>query len=330
MRITEAEDNKHQIYSYQGAKDIDPQKEISKETKAVDKDMQDVMKKAEVLIEALPYIQKFNRKIIVVKYGGSAMSNEELQRSVIQDVTLLKLVGFKPIIVHGGGKAISSWVNKVGKEAQFINGLRVTDEETMEIAEMVLSKVNKQLVTMVQELGVKAIGLSGKDSGLLHVQKKYSDGQDIGFVGDVDKVDPSVLYDLLDRDYVPIVAPIGLDDNFDTYNINADDAACAIAKAVGAEKLAFLTDIEGVYKDINDKDSLISRLTCSEADELISSGQIGGGMLPKLGNCVSAVREGVNRVHILDGRIPHCLLLEIFTNRGIGTMFLNDTDEQAV
>lgn len=296
----------------------------------MDKDMQDVMKKAEVLIEALPYIQKFNRKIIVVKYGGSAMSNEELQRSVIQDVTLLKLVGFKPIIVHGGGKAISSWVNKVGKEAQFINGLRVTDEETMEIAEMVLNKVNKQLVTMVQELGVKAIGISGKDSGLLHVQKKYSDGQDIGFVGDVDKVDPSVLYDLLDRDYVPIIAPIGLDDNFETYNINADDAACAIAKAVGAEKLAFLTDIEGVYKDINDKDSLISRLTCSEADELISSGQIGGGMLPKLGNCVSAVREGVNRVHILDGRIPHCLLLEIFTNRGIGTMFLNDTDEQAV
>lgn len=293
----------------------------------MDKDMQDVMKKAEVLIEALPYIQKFNRKIIVVKYGGSAMSNEELQRSVIQDVTLLKLVGFKPIIVHGGGKAISSWVNKVGKEAQFINGLRVTDEETMEIAEMVLNKVNKQLVTMVQELGVKAIGISGKDSGLLHVQKKYSDGQDIGFVGDVDKVDPDVLYDLLDRDYVPIIAPIGLDDNFETYNINADDAACAIAKAVGAEKLAFLTDIEGVYKDINDKDSLISRLTCSEADELISSGQIGGGMLPKLGNCVSAVREGVNRVHILDGRIPHCLLLEIFTNRGIGTMFLNDADE---
>lgn len=293
----------------------------------MDKDMQDVMKKAEVLIEALPYIQKFNRKIIVVKYGGSAMSNEELQRSVIQDVTLLKLVGFKPIIVHGGGKAISSWVNKVGKEAQFINGLRVTDSETMEIAEMVLNKVNKQLVTMVQELGVKAIGISGKDSGLLHVQKKYSDGKDIGFVGDVDKVDPDVLYDLLDRDYVPIIAPIGLDDNFDTYNINADDAACAIAKAVGAEKLAFLTDIEGVYKDINDKDSLISRLTCSEADDLISSGQIGGGMLPKLGNCVSAVREGVNRVHILDGRIPHCLLLEIFTNRGIGTMFLNDADE---
>ncbi|SEQ48158.1 N-acetylglutamate kinase [Butyrivibrio fibrisolvens] len=293
----------------------------------MDKDMQDVMKKAEVLIEALPYIQKFNRKIIVVKYGGSAMSNEDLQRNVIQDVTLLKLVGFKPIIVHGGGKAISNWVGKVGKKAEFVNGLRVTDSETMEIAEMVLSKVNKQLVTMVQELGIKAIGLSGKDSGLLHVKKKYSNGQDIGFVGDVDKVDPEILYDLLDRDYLPIIAPIGLDDNFDTYNINADDAACAIAKAVGAEKLAFLTDIEGVYKDINDKTSLISRLTCSEADDLIASGQIGGGMLPKLGNCVSAVREGVNRVHILDGRIPHCLLLEIFTNRGIGTMFMNDTDE---
>mgnify|MGYP002853712916 FL=1 len=289
--------------------------------------MQDVMKKAEVLIEALPYIQKFNRKIIVVKYGGSAMSNENLQKSVIQDVTLLKLVGFKPIIVHGGGKAISNWVNIIGKEPEFINGLRVTDAKTMEIAEMVLSKVNKQLVTMVQELGIKAVGISGKDSGLLHVQKKYSDGKDIGFVGDIDKVDPSVLHDLLDKDYLPIVAPIGLDDKFDTYNINADDAACAIAKAVGAEKLAFLTDIEGVYKDINDKASLISRMTCSEADKLIASGQIGGGMLPKLSNCVSAVREGVKRVHILDGRIAHCLLLEIFTNKGIGTMFMNDTDE---
>ncbi len=297
--------------------------------KTMDKDMQEVLKKAEVLVEALPYIQKFNRKIIVVKYGGSAMSNEELQKNVITDVTLLKLVGFKPIIVHGGGKAISSWVGKVGKEAEFVNGLRVTDAETMEIAEMVLGRVNKQLVTMVQELGVKAIGISGKDSGLLHVKKKYSDGKDIGFVGDVDRVDPKVLYDLLDNDYLPIVAPIGLDDNFDTFNINADDAACAIAKAVGADKLAFLTDIEGVYKDINDKSSFISRLTCSEADALIASGSIGGGMLPKLSNCTDAIKEGVNRVHILDGRIPHCLLLEIFTNKGIGTMFMPDNDELA-
>lgn len=295
----------------------------------MDKDMQEVLKKAEVLVEALPYIQKFNRKIIVVKYGGSAMSNAELQKNVITDVTLLKLVGFKPIIVHGGGKAISSWVTKVGKEAEFVNGLRVTDAETMEIAEMVLGRVNKQLVTMVQELGVKAIGISGKDSGLLHVTKKYSDGKDIGYVGQVDKVEPKVLYDLLDNDYLPIVAPIGLDDNFDTYNINADDAACAIAKAVGADKLAFLTDIEGVYRDIHDPSTFISRLTCSEADELIESGNIGGGMLPKLGNCTDAIREGVNRVHILDGRIPHCLLLEIFTNKGIGTMFMADNDDLA-
>ncbi|MBP3195699.1 MAG: acetylglutamate kinase [Butyrivibrio sp.] len=292
----------------------------------MDKDMQDVLKKAEVLVEALPYIQKFSRKIIVVKYGGSAMSNPELQKSVITDVTLLKLVGFKPIIVHGGGKAISSWVSKVGKQAEFVNGLRVTDEETMEIAEMVLSRVNKQLVTMVQELGVKSIGISGKDSGLLHVKKKYSDGKDIGFVGEVDKVDPKVLFDMLDNDYLPIVAPIGFDDNFETYNINADDAACAIAKAVGADKLAFLTDIEGVYKDIKDPSTFISRLTCSQADELINSGNIGGGMLPKLNNCTDAIRQGVNKVHILDGRIPHCLLLEIFTNKGIGTMFMSDDD----
>ena len=292
----------------------------------MDKDMQDVLKKAEVLVEALPYIQKFNRKIIVVKYGGSAMSNEELQKNVITDVTLLKLVGFKPIIVHGGGKAISSWVSKVGKEAEFVNGLRVTDAETMEIAEMVLGRVNKQLVTMVQELGVKAIGISGKDSGLLHVKKKLSDGKDIGYVGEVDNVNPKILFDLLDNDYLPIIAPIGLDDNFDTYNINADDAACAIAKAVGANKLAFLTDIEGVYKDIKDPTSFISRLTCSEADELIASGNIGGGMLPKLNNCTDAIRKGVNNVHILDGRIPHCILLEIFTKKGVGTMFMADDD----
>ena len=292
----------------------------------MDKDMQDVLKKAEVLVEALPYIQKFNRKIIVVKYGGSAMSNEELQKNVITDVTLLMLVGFKPIIVHGGGKAISSWVSKVGKEAEFVNGLRVTDAETMEIAEMVLGRVNKQLVTMVQELGVKAIGISGKDSGLLHVKKKLSDGKDIGYVGEVDNVDPKILFDLLDNDYLPIIAPIGLDDNFDTYNINADDAACAIAKAVGANKLAFLTDIEGVYKDIKDPTSFISRLTCSEADELIASGNIGGGMLPKLNNCTDAIRKGVNNVHILDGRIPHCILLEIFTKKGVGTMFMADDD----
>lgn len=291
------------------------------------KEMDQVMQKASVLIEALPYIQKFNRKIIVVKYGGSAMSNEELQRNVIKDVTLLKLVGFKPIIVHGGGKAISKWVGKVGKEARFVNGLRVTDEETMEIAEMVLGRVNKNLVTMVEELGVKAVGISGKDGGLLKVDKKYADGQDIGFVGDIKEVDPKVLYDLLEKDFLPIVAPVGLDDDFNTYNINADDAACAIAKAVGADKLVFLTDIEGLYKDINDKSSFISRLTAGQAEELINGGIIGGGMLPKLNNCTSAIRNGVNRVHILDGRVPHCLLLEIFTNEGVGTAIISGDEE---
>ena len=292
----------------------------------MEKNMEEILSKAEVLIEALPYIQRFNRKIIVVKYGGSAMSSEELQKNVIKDVTLLKLVGFKPIIVHGGGKEISRWVGKVGKEAKFVNGLRVTDAETMEIAEMVLNKVNKGLVSMVQELGVKAVGISGKDGGLLKVDKKYSNGEDIGFVGDIKDVDPKILYDLLERDFLPIVAPIGMDDNFQTYNINADDAACAIAKAVGAENLAFLTDIEGLYKDINDKSSFISRLSASEADQLISDGFIGGGMLPKLANCTSAIKNGVNRVHILDGRIPHCLLLEIFTQKGIGTAIVKDDE----
>lgn len=293
----------------------------------MDKDMREVMKKAEVLIEALPYIQKFNRKIIVVKYGGSAMSNEELQKNVIKDVTLLKLVGFKPIIVHGGGKEISRWVGKVGKEARFVNGLRVTDEETMEIAEMVLGRVNKQLVTMVQELGVKAVGVSGKDGGLIQVEKKYSDGQDIGFVGEITEVCPKILYDLLEKDFLPIVAPVGLDDKFRTYNINADDAACAVARAVGADKLVFLTDIEGLYRDINDKSSFIPKITASEADGLIEGGMIGGGMLPKLSNCTSAVKNGVNKVHILDGRIAHCLLLEIFTNEGVGTEISRDEKE---
>lgn len=292
----------------------------------MDQDLDEAQKKAEVLIEALPYIQKFNRKIIVVKYGGSAMSDEELQRHVIQDVTLLKLVGFKPIIVHGGGKAISSWVQKTGKEAQFINGLRVTDKETMEIAEMVLGRVSKNLVTMVEELGVKAVGISGKDSAMLKVKKRLSGGQDIGYVGEITKVDPKILFDMMDHDYLPIVAPIGLDDQFETYNINADEAACAIAKAVGADKLVYLTDVEGLYRDFEDKSSFISRISVTEAEELIANGMIGGGMLPKLSNCTDAVRGGVKRVHILDGRVPHSILLEIFTNKGNGTMFYDDSD----
>ena len=282
------------------------------------------LSKAEVLIEALPYIQKFNRKVIVVKYGGSAMVDEDLKRRVIEDVTLLKLVGFKPIIVHGGGKEISGMVKRLGMEPKFINGLRVTDEETMDVAEMVLNKVNKSLVQLVQSLGVKAIGISGKDGGLLKVEKKYSNGEDIGFVGEITEVNPDIIFDMLKKDYLPIVCPIGMDEDFQTYNINADDAACAIAKALGAEKLAFLTDIEGVYKDPHDPETLISELTVTEALGLMDDGFIGGGMLPKLHNCIDAIENGVSRVHILDGRIPHCLLLEIFTNKGIGTAILKD------
>ena len=288
---------------------------------------QKYLDKAETLIEALPYIQRFNRKIVVVKYGGSAMLDEELKANVIKDVVLLKLIGFKPIIVHGGGKEISRWVNKVGMEPRFVNGLRVTDKDTMEIAEMVLAKVNKELVTLVESLGVQAVGISGKDGGLLQCHKKLSKGEDIGYVGDIEKVNPKVLQDLLEKDFLPIVFPIGFDTNFDSYNINADDAACAIAKAVNAEKLAFLTDIEGVYRDPKDPDSLISELRVKDADELIANGNVGGGMIPKLQNCIEAIQNGVSRVHILDGRIPHCLLLEIFTNKGIGTAILGEDEE---
>lgn len=289
---------------------------------------QKYLDKAEVLIEALPYIQRFNRKIVVVKYGGSAMLDEELKANVIKDVVLLKLVGFKPIIVHGGGKEISRWVGKVGMEAKFINGLRVTDKDTMEIAEMVLGKVNKELVTLVQTLGVKAVGISGKDGGLLKCHKKLSNGEDIGYVGEVEEVNPKVLYDLLEKDFLPIVFPVGYDDHFDSYNINADDAACAIAEAVNAEKLAFLSDIEGVYRDQNDPSTLISELQVGDAEKLISEGYVGGGMIPKLRNCIDAIEHGVNRVHILDGRIPHSLLLEIFTNKGIGTAILREDGEK--
>ncbi|MGN1154913.1 MAG: acetylglutamate kinase [Agathobacter sp.] len=283
-----------------------------------------LQEKAEVLIEALPYIQKFHGKIIVVKYGGSAMVDEQLKKQVIQDVTLLKLVGFKPVIVHGGGKEISKWVKLSGKEPEFVNGLRKTDAETMEIAEMVLNKVNKSLVQLVEGLGVRAIGISGKDGSLLKVEKKYSDGQDIGFVGEVTEVNTKIICDMLEQNLLPIICPVGMDDQYQSYNVNADDAACAIAKALGAEKLAFLTDIEGVYANPKDPSTLISELKVSDARDLIKTGFIGGGMLPKLNNCIDAIDSGVSRVHILDGRIAHCLLLEIFTKKGIGTVILSD------
>ncbi|SDF58149.1 acetylglutamate kinase [Marvinbryantia formatexigens] len=290
--------------------------------------MENWLQKAEVLNEALPYIQRFHGKIMVVKYGGSAMVDHELKKSVIRDVALLKLVGFRPIIVHGGGKEITKWVNKAGLETRFVNGLRVTDKETMEIAEMVLNRINKGLVSMMEKLGVHAVGISGKDGTLLRVEKKLSKGQDIGYVGEIKKVNTGLLEKLLNDDFVPVICPIGSDDAYHSYNINADDAACAIASAMGATKLAFLTDIEGVYRNPLDKSSLISEMTIPEAEEFLASGMAGGGMLPKLQNCIEAMKAGVSRVHILDGRIAHCLLLEFFTDRGVGTAIINDTEKR--
>ncbi len=290
--------------------------------------MENWIQKANVLNEALPYIQRFQGKIIVVKYGGSAMVDHELKKNVIRDVALLKLVGFRPIIVHGGGKEITKWVNKVGLETNFVNGLRVTDKDTMEVAEMVLNKVNKGLVSMMEKVGVKAVGISGKDGSLLKVEKKLSGGKDIGFVGEVKQVNTELLETLLDSGFVPVICPVGSDDEYHSYNVNADDAACAVASAMEAAKLAFLTDIEGVYRDPLDKSSLISELTIPEAEELLASGNVGGGMLPKIRNCVDAINAGVSRVHILDGRLPHCLLLEFFTNKGVGTAIIGDEEER--
>lgn len=283
-----------------------------------------ITEKAETLIEALPYIRDFNNKKVVVKYGGSAMLDKHLEESVIKDVALLKLVGMKPVIVHGGGKEISRWLDKTGKETEFENGLRVTDKDTMEIAEMVLNRVNKNLVQMVESLGVKAVGICGKDGGMLKAVKKMPDGKDIGYVGDIQSVNTEIIDTLIENDFIPVIAPIGMDENGDTYNINADDAACAIASAIFAEKLAFLTDVEGVCMNPDDKNSLISVLDLNEANKLIEGGIISGGMLPKVTNCINAVNSGVNRVHILDGRREHCLLLEFFTKKGIGTAIIGD------
>ena len=286
--------------------------------------MDQVLIKAQTLIEAMPFIQKFRGKKIVVKYGGSAMLDEGLKYNVIKDVALLKMIGMQPIIVHGGGKEISKWVKLTGKEPEFVNGLRVTDADTMEIAEMVLSKVNKGLVQMMQKLGLKEGGISGKDGGLMTCKKKLAGGKYIGYVGEVCKVDGQILDTLLENDFIPVVAPIGIGEDYMSYNINADDAACAVARAIKAEKLVFLTDIEGVFVDPMDKNTLISEMTVEEAEEFIAKGVVGGGMLPKLTNCIEAINNGVARVHVLDGRVEHCLLLEFFTTKGIGTAILKE------
>lgn len=284
--------------------------------------------KAAILIEVLPYIQEFYGKTIVIKYGGNAMLNDALKEKVMQDITLMKYVGIRPVIVHGGGPDITGFLKKVGKKSEFVSGLRVTDAETVEIAEMVLDgKVNSEIVTLLNRRGVRAVGLSGKDAGLIEAKKKLADVYegdkvkqvDIGYVGEVAKVNTAILEDLLEQDYIPIIAPIGVGADGASYNINADYVAAEIAGALHAEKLLLLTDIEGIYQDYHDKDTFISTLTQEQAKEYIKNGTITGGMIPKVEACLCALRTGAGKTHIIDGRLDHALILEIFTSQGIGT-----------
>ena len=277
--------------------------------------MQKSLEKAQTLIEALPYIRKFNHKIIIIKYGGSAMENAELKISVMQDIALLKLVGLKPVIIHGGGKEITALCERLGVASEFKNGLRVSSKEAVNVAEMALYQINKTLVQNLQCQGVKAIGICGKDAGLLECAQKDAA---LGFVGQITAVRAEVLRDLLEKDFLPVIAPIGMNEAYESFNINADDVACEVAQALRAEKLVFLSDVEGVYKDYADKGSLISKLSLDDAKALADSTQ--GGMLVKLKSCIKACENGVKKVHILDGRVRHSLLLEIFTDKGIGTL----------
>ena len=276
--------------------------------------------KAQVLVDALSYIQKFAGDMVVIKYGGSAMTNEVIKQSVLKDIAVLKSVGIKPVIVHGGGKDINSWLNKVEIKSEFKNGLRVTTKETLEVAEMVLSgKLNKGLVQHMERIGTHAVGLSGKDGNMLTVDKCLSKGEDIGYVGKITHVDTELIETLLLNGYTPIISTIGLDEKYHAYNINADDVATAIARALKASKLVFLTDIEGVLEDPSDPNTLISKINTNSAKQLFESGVIQGGMIPKLKNCIDAVQDDVKKVHILDGRMEHSLLIEIFTTSGVGT-----------
>ncbi|MCD8049596.1 MAG: acetylglutamate kinase [Clostridia bacterium] len=280
---------------------------------------------ANILVTALPYIQKLAGKTIVIKYGGNAMINEELKNSVIEDITLLKYIGANPIVVHGGGPDITAALKSYNIESKFINGLRVTDEETMRVAQMVLvGKTNKEIVSLIGKNGGNAIGICGIDGACIKCRRKTTvvDGErvDIGFVGDIVDVDEKVLNLFCKDKYIPVIAPIGMDEEGHSYNINADDVASSVAAAMGAEKLIFLTDIEGV----KDKDgNVIFEMSKKKVKQLIAEGIISGGMIPKVTGCMEAIRAGVSRVHIIDGRVPHCILLEIFTDTGIGTMITN-------
>ena len=284
--------------------------------------------KAAILVDALPYIQEFYGKTVVIKYGGNAMVSDDLKEKVMEDIALLKYVGVRPVIIHGGGPEITGFLKKVGKETNFVSGLRVTDEETVEIAEMVLDgKVTSEIVNLLNHRGVKAVGISGKDAGLIRAKKKLAtvyDGDDkkkvdIGYVGQVEDVDTGILDDLLEGGYIPVIAPIGVDEDGMSYNINADYVAAEIAGALHAEKLLLLTDIEGVYKDYHDKTTFLSSLTQSEAREYIKTGVISGGMIPKIEACLRALDAGAGKSHIIDGRLPHAILLELLTSKGIGT-----------
>jgi acetylglutamate kinase len=276
--------------------------------------------KVEVLIEALPYIINFKGSIIVIKYGGSAMIKEDLKISFAKDIVLLKHLGMHPVIVHGGGKRISELMEKLGKKPQFVEGHRVTDSETVEIVEMVLSGVvNKEIVTNIIKNGGKAVGISGKDNFTIKAKKKFYKDIDIGFVGQVEKINNELIVSLIQDGYIPVISPLGVDDDGNSYNINADDVVAEIAVSLKAEKLIYLTDVDGIYRDINDNNSLISSITVKELQNLIDSGIATGGMIPKLTSIIGAIERGVNKVHIINGTIPHSLLIELFTDEGIGT-----------
>lgn len=283
--------------------------------------MIDVISKAGILTEALPYIKKFSGITVVIKYGGAALINEEIKDTIIKDIALMKYVGFKPVVVHGGGKDINKALEAVGIEPKFKDGLRVTDEDTMEIVQQVLAgKINKNLTTELCLQGINAVGICGKDAGFMQVKKAMPKGMDIGLVGEVTEVKTDLINTLINNDFVPVISSIGVDENGNSYNVNADYAAVAVAGALKAEKLVFVTDVAGIMRDVNDPDSVISVIKEAEVNDLIADGTISGGMLPKVECCLEGVKAGVNNVHILDGRIAHCLILEIFTNKGIGTL----------
>lgn len=292
------------------------------------------LEKAGILIEALPYIRKFSGKTVVIKYGGNAMINEELKRAVINDLILMKFVGINPIVVHGGGPEITEMLRRVGKQSQFVNGLRVTDDETMEIVEMVLvGKVNKEIVALINRHGGKAVGLCGKDGGLIEAAKSYTKVKneqggeelvDIGHVGDVARINPGIVETIAEKGYIPVIAPIGVGADGESYNINADYVAGELAAALQADKLVLLTDVEGILADYEDKSTLISSLRVAEVPGLIERQIIAGGMIPKVQCCLQALAGGVGKTHIIDGRLPHSILLEVFTDEGIGTMVVKD------